>query len=123
MMTAPDVRSPYWTDGIPLMTSMDSMLSVEIERTSTPELGTEPALNVELPAMVVAVPFMAVVIPSMFALLDTGDPSMMMAVPRLFMSLPEAVRRLRLWALDRLGFDKLAPGSSCITSPSELVRA
>ena len=122
-MTAPDVRSPYCTDGMPLITSIDSMLSVEMERTSTPEFGTEPALNVDVPAIVVEVPFMAELMPSMLALLDTGEPSMIMAVPRLFMSLPAAVRRLRLCALDRLGFEMLTPGSNCMTSPSELVRA
>ena len=99
------------------------MLSVEMVRTSIPEFGTEPDSKVALPAMVLAFPVIAAVIPSMLALLDIGDPSMMIAVPRLFMDEATAVLRLRLWAVARFGLLRPDPGRSCITSFSELVRA
>lgn len=36
ILTSPEVRSPYSTDGIPLTISTLSMSSVEMERMSTP---------------------------------------------------------------------------------------
>ena len=90
------------------MTSTDSMLSVDNCRTSMPPVGDDT-------------PFMAAVMPSMLALLDMGAPSTMMAVPRLFMSLPPTERRVMLWAELRSGLVMEAPGSSAMMSRSELV--
>ncbi|MPN13871.1 hypothetical protein SDC9_161197 [bioreactor metagenome] len=53
MITAPEVRSPYSTEGIPRITSMDSMLSVEIVLISKPELGDEPPAAAPPPPLIV----------------------------------------------------------------------
>ena len=86
-----------------------------------PPLGVAPPAEVEVPAMAEDTPLMVAVMPSMLALLDRGAPSTMMAVPRLFMSLPPTDRRVMLWAEPRSGLVMAAPGSSCMMSRSELV--
>ena len=76
MITAPDVRSPYSTEGIPLITSTDSILSVEIVLISAPE----PVLPIS--------PFMADARSCRLALFESGEPSTRTAVPKLFIELP-----------------------------------
>nr|WP_286922870.1 hypothetical protein [Proteiniphilum sp. UBA5375] len=72
------MRSPCSTEGMPRITSTDSMLSVEMERMSRPELGDEPP-PIEPPP-----PLMAGESVCRLALFDRGAPSITMAVPMLF---------------------------------------
>ena len=114
--------SPYCTEAIPLMTSTDSTLSVDMLRTSTPVAGEAPPpvmlLEVDrLPA------FIAGDSACRLALLDRGAPSTIIAVPRLFMSKasplsPEPLN-VRFCTPLMLEFDIDTPGRSDITSPSE----
>ena len=61
-----------------------------------PEFGSAPAVDEAEPAIVVAVPVMEAVMPSILALFESGAPSTMTAVPRLFIAVASAVRRLRV---------------------------
>ena len=123
--TAPDVRSPYSADGMPLMTSMDSMLSVESDLTSMPRAGVPERLSSpELPLTTGLSVWR-------LALLDIGAPSTMTAVPRLFITDAElavspgtigrAVRMVMDCELDRSGFVIATPGSNAMASANELV--
>ena len=103
------------------MTSTDSMLSVDSWRTSMPPAGEAPPADTDVPAIGDETPFMDAVMPSMLALLDMGAPSTMMAVPRLFMSLPFTDRRVMLCAELRSGLVMDAPGSRPMMSRRELV--
>ncbi len=110
MITAPDVRSPYSAEGIPLITSTLSTLSKDTFLRS-------------IPPLILATPEGSVVAPlavddslCRFALLDRGEPSIIMAVPRLFMLPPDKDLIVTVFALLKLGFSMLTPGSNCITS-------
>ena len=71
MITAPEVKSPYSTEGIPRMTSTDSMLSVEMLRISKPPAGDAPPPIGDTYPSPRAVAFMD----CKLALLDKGAPS------------------------------------------------
>ena len=123
--TAPDVRSPYSAEGMPLMTSMDSILSVESVLTSVPLAGVPERLESS------AFPFTTGLSVWRFALLETGAPSTMTEVPRLFIteaefgvspgSIGRAVLMVIVCASERSGFVRLTPGSRVRASDSELV--
>ena len=104
--TAPEVRSPKVTDGIPRMTSTDSIWSVAICRRSMPEptavLKLSPDLEVEKVCML--------------ASLETGAPSTIIAAPiALLSSCP--ISRIEIRCADlRSGLAEILPGISCITS-------
>ena len=97
------------------------MLSVDSWRTSMPPVGEAPPADTEVPAIGDDTPFITAVMPSMLALFDIGAPSTIIAVPRLFMSLPLTERRVMLWAELRSGLVMDAPGSRAIISRRELV--
>ena len=126
IMTAPEVKSPYSTEGIPRITSMDSILSVEIARTSTPPAGED------VPPKAVPAPVIAGLTVCRLALLETGAPSRIIRVPKLFIlaassspsvtpGMPEAfseiIRRFNWEAYPRFGLVANPPGNNCITSP------
>ena len=108
IITAPDVRSPCSTEGMPRITSIDSILSVETVRMSIPVVAeTPPPVAVVLPAMV---GFMV----DRLALLDSGAPSRIIAVPSEFIE-PEP-RMLAVLAALRFGSVDNCPGNSDMTS-------
>ena len=78
MITAPEVRSPYCAEGIPLITSTLSILSVEMPRRSTPAAGVEPTPTFALLPCIVAESI------CILALFERAAPSIITAVPRLF---------------------------------------
>ena len=75
---APEVRSLYSTEGMPLIISTDSMLSVDTSRVSMPALAEAP------PAIEVTAPFNDGLSALRLALFDKGAPSWIMAVPKEF---------------------------------------
>ena len=81
IITAPEVRSPYSTEGIPRTICIDSIFSVEILRTSVPPAGEAPPAN----EAGVSVPLNTVgFIADKLALFEMGAPSRIIAVPIAF---------------------------------------
>ena len=81
IITAPEVRSPYSTEGIPRTICIDSIFSVEILRTSVPPAGEAPQAN----EAGVSVPLNTVgLIADRLALFEMGAPSRIIAVPIAF---------------------------------------
>ena len=85
MITAPDVKFPYSTEGIPRITSTDSILSGEIVRKSVPC----PLVDCEL---IKLAPDLAVDKVCKFASLDNGAPFTTTAVPNALLLFEEISR-------------------------------
>ena len=115
-MTTPEVRLPYSTDGMPRITSIDSTLSGDTERRSTP-----------FPAVVWSLmPFCdwfealpasdgerACRLPSF----ESGAPSTITAAPKALLAL-EPISRMAAWPTPfRLGLTDRLPGSNWNMSP------
>ncbi len=105
-ITAPEVRSPYTAEGIPRITSTDSILSVAICRASRPE----PAVDSP------AVPMVDVFRTCRLASLDRVTPSMMTAVPNAFALLDPISLIVNWFTRFKPGFSVRFPGISCIIS-------
>ena len=87
MTTTPEVRFPYSAEGMPRITSTDSILSGEMERKSVPRPLVVWSF-IEFIFCDELAPEAAVENACMLASFDTGAPSMMIAVPKaLFASL------------------------------------
>ncbi len=121
IITAPDVRFPYSTEGIPRTTSIDSILSGEIWRKSTPRPDVVWSFIVFV-CTDELLPERAVENTCIFASFDNGEPSTTTAVPsELFEFSPASISRIEACpAFVRSGFLVTAPGKSCSMSSTLL---